>query len=223
MLITRPAADAAATAERVRRLGFEPVVAPLLEVVPGRIDSPPGIDAIVVTSGNALEAIGTLAHVPLLAVGDATAAKARAAGFTRVESAGGDAADLAALVSRHVPQGSHILFPTVLGEGAALEASLHAAGYAVHRKLAYAIHPVHKLPRPAIEALGSDRLRAALFLSARTANAFVRLLPPGLWPHLAGVEALAIGAPAASELALLPWRRVRVSLAPTLDQVLALL
>jgi len=49
------------------------------------------------------------------------------------------------------------------------------------------------------------------------------LLPDKLKPGLAHVDALTIGAPAASVLAPLPWRRVRVSLRPTLDHVLALL
>ena len=50
----------------------------------------------------------------------------------------------------------------------------------------------------------------------------------GVWraalrPALAEVDACAIGRPAADVLTPLPWRRVRVSLLPTLDQVLALL
>lgn len=223
VLVTRPAADAAITADRVRALGFEPVVAPVLQIVPERVHPPRRVDAILLTSGNALPALGRLKSLPLLAVGDATAGLARAAGFEQVESAGSDAAGLAALVQRRFPSGAHLLLPVALSEGGALEATLRAAGYHVHRKVAYVVRPVGKLPDAARDALLSGALHAALFLSARTARVFHELLPPVLHPHLSVVEALAIGAPAAAELAPLPWSRVRVSLAPTLEQVLALL
>ena len=49
------------------------------------------------------------------------------------------------------------------------------------------------------------------------------LLPPALAPRLAVVDALAIGTPTATALSCLPWRSVRVSAKPVLEQVLALL
>ena len=223
VLVTRPATEAAATAERVTALGLAPVLAPLLEIRTARIEWSGRIDAVVVTSGNALPAVAGMVGLPLLAVGDATAAKAQAAGFSDVRSGRGDASDLAALVAACLPAGSHLLLPTAEGEGAALAAALQRSGHVVHRATAYAVHPVSTLPTPAAEAIEAGRLHAALFLSARTARVFRQVLPDALRPCLAGVEALAIGEPAGAELGLLPWRRVRVSLVPTLDQVLALL
>ena len=79
------------------------------------------------------------------------------------------------------------------------------------------------MPPAAIRALRDGSLAAALFLSAETARAFVRLLPPPLHPALAAVDALAIGQLAADALCVLPWRRVRVSAKPTQDSLLALL
>ena len=58
---------------------------------------------------------------------------------------------------------------------------------------------------------------------ADTARAFVRALPPGLRQALAGVDALAIGQPAAEVLMHLPWRSVRVSAKPTQASLMALL
>ncbi len=78
-------------------------------------------------------------------------------------------------------------------------------------------------PRRRRAALRGGTLRTATFLSAETARAFLRLLPDALRPSLAEVDAAAIGQAAADALSPLPWRRVRVSLRPTLDQVLALL
>lgn len=181
------------------------------------------LHGIVLTSGNALQSIAALTNIPVLAVGDATAARARAAGFGRASSAGGTAADLVMAAPQHFSPGSTLLLPTAHGEGVEVAAMLEAAGFVVHRRPAYAVSEPREFPATATTALSRGGLHAALFLSARTARSFVRLLPDGLRPALAGVEACVIGEAAAASLAPLPWRRVRVSLSPTLDQVLALL
>ncbi|HYZ60956.1 MAG TPA: uroporphyrinogen-III synthase, partial [Acetobacteraceae bacterium] len=98
VLITRPEPDATETAERVAALGWEPVIAPVLQLVPGRVAAGVDCAAVLVTSRNALPALpDELRARPLLAVGRATAARAAALGFADVRDADGDAADLAAL------------------------------------------------------------------------------------------------------------------------------
>ncbi len=226
VLVTRPGAEAGALAERLRGMGLTPVVAPLLRIESLPLRGSGACAAVLVTSGNALPSLremGVRMALPVLAVGDATAERARSAGFTDVSSAGGDAEDLLALVRRRFPADTALLLATGRGQGAVLTAGLRAGGFRVHRRVAYAARPVGRLPDAAIGAIEGGGLRAALFLSAETARVFGRLLPVALRPELAGIEALAIGQPAADALALLPWRRVRVSLGPTLDQVLALL
>ena len=84
--------------------------------------------------------------------------------------------------------------------------------------VAYMGHPV-----AAAVALQSSALHAALFLSAETATAFVRLLPPELAASLKNVVALTIGKGVDDALKPLPWRQVRLAPSPTLDDVLALL
>lgn len=221
VLITRPAAEAQRTAERVRALGLHPVIAPLLRVETRPVAVPP-VQAVLLTSGNAVAAVrGT--SLPVFAVGDTTAARARAAGCPNVTSAGGDATDLVALVCRTCPPGSALLLPTGEGQGGGLAADLRAAGFRVHRRVAYVARPVRAMPQAALDAVAGNRLRAALFLSAETARVFVVLLPPSLHPALAGIDALAIGQPVARVLDALPWRRVHVSLTPTLDELLTFL
>lgn len=223
VLITRPALDASRTANRVQAMGWTPILAPLLTVEPRSIAHPHRIDAILVTSGNALPALAGLEHTPLLTVGDATAARAQAAGFQAVSSAEGDAADLVALTQNRCKPGMTLLLASGAGQGRDLAKALRQAGFRVHRRVAYASHAVRTLPGAATQALRSGELRAALFLSAETARVFAVLVPAALRPTLSGVDALAIGHPAAAILALLPWRRVRVSLTPTLDGLLTLL
>ena len=97
VLITRPREDAEALAEALAVRGVEALVEPLLEIVPlnpGDFDLA-GVQAALLTSANgarALAAATGLRDVPVLAVGEATAAAARAAGFAEVAVAGGDVA-----------------------------------------------------------------------------------------------------------------------------------
>lgn len=224
VLVTRPEPGASETAARLRRAGLVAVVAPFLTVRTCAAELPGGLQAVLVTSGNALAALPARLHrLPLLAVGDRTAERARAIGFSSAHSAEGDAAALArAAVARFDPAGGALLLASGRGQGEALAGSLRDAGFAVHHRSVYAAEGVAAFPEPAARALGTG-VRAALFFSAETARVFVRLLPPGLAPALAGAEALAIGAAAAAALRGLPFRAVRVSVRPTSDGVLALL
>ncbi len=224
ILITRPYEAARRTARRVEALGWQPVIAPCLDIVVLEINDRPDVDAVLVTSGNALlSTCHGYQSVPLLAVGDATAAEACSLGFRDVRSAAGDANALADLAAATLPPGARLLLPVGEGQGETLAATLAAAGFQVHRRVAYRAEPPRVFPLAATEALHARRLRAATFLSAETARAFARLMPIGLRYFLASVDALAISESAAAALNPLPWRRVRVSASPTLDGILALL
>jgi len=224
VLITRPEPGASETARRVLALNYDPIVAPLLQVLPLAAPLPGNVDAVLVSSGNAVPCLPAGLHgTPLLAVGDATAERARAAGFTDVASADGDAAALADLTRRVCQPGATLLFATARRQGASLAAALRAAGFIVHRRAVYEARAVGRMPAPAVRALEDGSLAFAMFLSAETSRAFGRLLPAQLAPALAGVEALAIGQPAADALRFLPWRRVRVSAKSTQDSILAML
>lgn len=222
MLVTRSAPTAARTAAAVAARGFRPVLAPLLRVRVGRVEVPAGTQAVLVASANALPALPA-GGLRLLAVGDATASAACAAGHADVLSASGDAEALVRLACRVCdPAGGPLLLASGAGQGASLAAALAVAGFVVLQRDAYAAEPVEALPAAATAAIEAG-LHAALFLSAETARAFVRLLPGALAPHLASSAAVAIGAPAGQALHGLPWRRLSVARHPTLDEVLSLL
>jgi len=223
VLITRQAEDAGPTADRVAALGFAPVLAPCLVIRRRAVTLPSDVQAVLVTSGNALAGL-TPWPVPLLAVGDVTARRARAMGFAQVKSAGRDGAALVELAASLMdPGGLPLLLLSGSGQGGAVAAGLRAAGFRVIRRVVYAAVAPAALPADALSALRQDRLHAALFLSAETAQNFIRLLPPALAANLGNILALAIGKPAADALHALPWRQVRLARSPTLDDVLALL
>jgi uroporphyrinogen-III synthase len=226
VLVTRPQPGAAETACRLVALGRTPVVAPVLDIVPLAADLPPArqVQAVLTTSANALTALGGHCGLPLLAVGDATAARARASGFTVVHSAGGDARALAALTARICdPAGLPLLLAGQQGQGRELVRALREAGFAVVHRDVYAARPATSLPEPARAALCGHAVEAALFFSPATAQIFVSLassLPPETFNP---VESLAISPQAAAALVALPWRRIRVAAAPNQDELLGLL
>jgi uroporphyrinogen-III synthase len=159
----------------------------------------------------------------LMTVGDATAARAAAAGFATVHSANGDGAALAALASARLdPAAGPLLLATGRGQSSILAADLRRRGFRVQRRVVYTAISVARFPAAAHTAIGNG-LRAAMFFSTETAETFAHLLPHALAPALAGTDALAIGEAAGAALRHLPWRAVRVAVSPTQDGVLALL
>lgn len=208
----RPGADR--TARRLSILGFTPVVAPLLDIRPldARPD-PAAADALVFTSRNAVAVFADRTSDrtrPVFAVGDATAALAREAGFAQVRSAGGDLRALAALI-RAEGAGLSILHPCA-AEPAGDLAGLVGDAAAVARLAIYeSVETAGALPE-AWEAVLIHSPRAARALAARLAPEAAR-----------GRLALAISAAAAAPLTGLGFADMRTAEAPTETSLLATL
>src|SRR5579885_3249920 len=152
-LVTRPRAEAVELAAALERRGIAALIEPLIEI--RFADLPPpdlaGVRAILCTSANGVRALARLTPargLPLFAVGDATAARAREAGFAAVT------VDLALFFS---PRSSAIFVRRI--EAAGLAASLGrvaavSISAAADRPLAaFAWHARHIAARPNQEAL----------------------------------------------------------------------
>jgi uroporphyrinogen-III synthase len=226
VLVTRPQPGAAQTARRVAAMGLHPIVAPMLRILPLAAELPPPgfIQAILVTSANALPALGPEFHdTPLLAVGDATASRAADAGFRQVRSATGDADALAALAITACGPPGTLLLVGAQGQGVALADRLRHAGFSVVHHVVYAAIPATALPEEALTALADGTLAAALFFSPVTSVTFAALASGLPRTMMADTDAIAISAAAASPLFPLPWRRIRVASRPNQEELLALL
>ena len=98
LLILRPQPGAGFTEQRARALGLDPLTCPLFALCPVAWSPPPveRFDGLLLTSANVLRHAGPelrrLTALPVLAVGDTTAAAARAAGFA-VERVGDGGVD----------------------------------------------------------------------------------------------------------------------------------
>ena len=202
VLVTRPQPDAATTAASLRALGFDAVAAPMLRFEAfGFADEPETpYGGIIVTSVNAVRAVeaqlanSPLLKLPLFAVGERTASAARAAGFSKVLSADGDAAALRDLVvesakAKKLKKKSPLLY--LAGEEISrdLAGELREQGFEVVTHIAYRMVPARSLPGEVVEGFAAGRIEAVLHYSRRSARAFVEAARAG------GVEISALALP----------------------------
>lgn len=162
---TRPGADQ--TAERLRALGVEALVDPVLEV--RRLDvgvETRGYQALAFTSPNGVEAFSVLSaerDLPAFAVGDATAAALTQAGFASVESASGDVEALAALLLARRP--GRVLAPGAAEPAADLGALATSPGVEVTALPVY-----ESVERRPVAALADAGIAAVMIHSPRAAR-----------------------------------------------------
>jgi uroporphyrinogen-III synthase len=123
---TQPGADT--TAQRLRELNFEPLVAPLLAIEPLAADlALEGAAALAFTSPHAIRP-PVDPDLPVFAVGPATAQAALQAGYLDVHVGPADAAALGALIAQSLPPGAVVLHPCALERAGDLAGALSAAG-----------------------------------------------------------------------------------------------
>jgi uroporphyrinogen-III synthase len=227
-LVTRPRAEAEALAALLARRGVETVIEPLIEIAASGAALPDlgGVRAVLCTSANGARALAQASverDVRVFAVGDATARAARDAGFSRVESAGGDVEDLVRLVRLRLRPAAgrlvHVAGSEVAGDLAAL---LAADGFAVERAVLYEARAATRLAPTTVRLIATGQIDLALFFSPRTAAVFARLLGEAeLAAGLAASTAISISAAADAALGGLPFRDRVVADAPTQEALIA--
>ena len=230
LLVTRPRHDAENLAVILRRLGHEPLIAPLLELrfITGQPINLDGVQAILATSANGVRGFALNSErrdFTIYVVGPQTAEAAREAGFSRVISADGDAAALADCVAASAHPGKGRLLHAAGAEaGGRLSQSLRARGFSVDTVVLYEAVPVEMLPPEAERDLRTNTLDGVLFFSPRTAKTFATLVAKAeLAPHCERLTAWCISAATATALSPLPFSRIVVAGAPNQEAVLDLL
>ncbi|HEY2049715.1 MAG TPA: uroporphyrinogen-III synthase [Caulobacteraceae bacterium] len=221
--ITRAQPGAEATAARVRDLGLEPLVEPLLEVraLPADPVELAGVGAVAFTSANAVRAFAQRSAervLPVFVVGTATAAAARDAGFTDVRSAEGDVRAVGELIvsQRSALEGA-VLHPSAAEPAGDLVGALTEAGIEARRLTLY--ETVARLPGPTLfEALPG--LRFVLVHSPRAARVLAEILARSPAPAL---TALCLSPAVAAPLAEAGLAVVASAEAPREDELMGLL
>src|SRR5689334_12471588 len=181
ILVTRPREDAEPFARQLEARGHTVLIEPLFTIEP-EPDVPLDLErvqALLATSANGVRAFAARSprrDLRVFAVGEATAAAARALGFEDVESAGGDVDDLIRLVrERARPEDGALLHAAGSVVAGDLAGALEAAGFEVRRAVLYRAEPAAALSAAAIAALREGRIDVAIFFSPRTARTFVAL------------------------------------------------
>jgi uroporphyrinogen-III synthase len=212
VLVTRPHPDDEATAAGLRAKGYEVLRAPMLrfEAVAFQDDqfledSDAGYAAVIITSTNALRGLephlqapdskaSRLLDLPLFTVGEHTASAARAAGFTEVIAADGDAAGLrdcvlASVKAKVLKKASTLLYLAGADLARDLAGELGERGFTVVTQTTYRMNPVSSLPREVGDAFAANGVEAVLHYSRRSARAFLEAA------RTAGVEISALAIP----------------------------
>jgi uroporphyrinogen-III synthase len=236
-LITRPEEDAVPLAHALSQSGIAVAVEPLLAIrpIPDAAIDLDGVQAVLFTSANGARVFAQLAgernlpgwhNLRAFTVGAASAAAAETAGFSRVESAGGDVAALAQLVVARLDPKAGALFH---GAGSAvagdLQGSLAAAGFEVRRSMIYEARPADRLSDGTIAALAERSIDLILLFSPRTAATFqslVRAAGDGAVAGCGHAAALCLSPAVAGAVGDLSWRSVKTADRPDMPAMLEL-
>ncbi|OKH87543.1 uroporphyrinogen-III synthase [Thalassospira sp. TSL5-1] len=231
ILNTRPETDSGDLDTILKQRGYDVCHAPMLSIdfPPLPADQPTinldGVQAIIFTSANGVRAFTRHSlhrGLPILAVGDATAKTARAAGFATVYSANGDIHDLAGLITRQISPDDGVLYhPAARKVAGDLGTMLAAKGYVINRHTLYEAHAATSLPQPVLDGLHGETIRAVLFFSPRTAETFVKLMERhNTKGALTNVTAFCLSPAVKDRLASLAWHKIVVSAEPTQESLL---
>lgn len=232
VLVTRPIYYARSLAAALAARGYGALVAPMLTIAPAEGVEPPldlaGVQALLFTSANGARVFAGLSEardLPVFAVGDASAGAAREAGFARVESAGGDIADLARLVAEHLdPKGGALYHAAASKVAGDLTGFLEGRGFSVHRDVLYDAVAATRLTKELRTALVAGSLDVATFFSPRSAETFVSLIQDaGLDGACTRTVALSLSDAVAEKLRALSWAGIEVAARPNQDSLLACL
>jgi uroporphyrinogen-III synthase len=143
IILTRPVEDAAPLAEKLRGLGHEPIITPLL-----KIEARPDVSiptkpyqAICLTSANAIRVlsnINAIQNIPIYAVGQQSENMAKDRGFSRVSAHGGDVIGLHKFLTGHLdPIKGPLLYLSGAETSGDMQGLLQHSGFEVDRIITY--------------------------------------------------------------------------------------
>ncbi|GBR51966.1 uroporphyrinogen-III synthase [Neokomagataea thailandica NBRC 106555] len=168
VIVTRPEPGLTTTSLAVTAHGWRAVACPMLAIESLGALPVERVEALLVTSGQALPALKAWPREQkIIAVGEKTAARAQKMGFLHVEAAEGDAVALERYCRERHIVGADVLLVTGRNYGHEL-----AQGLGARRAEVYAALPEALLTHGARVALQNDCLHAVMFYSGRTVDAF---------------------------------------------------
>jgi uroporphyrinogen-III synthase len=229
VLITRPAEESLRTAERLKEKGYSPLIDPMLEYqeIRHNLGNVAPESNLVFTSAQAVRTY--CRHIverndSVFTVGDRTGDIARQSGFSKVFSAGGNAAALQVLLEQQ-EAGTFLYL-----RGAHITANLPGLvpKHTWKEHILYDTVAKKNLSVPTREAILEGHLSYAVFFSRRTAQAFVQALEQApeaqaLKTGLKRTTFLCLSEGVLECLSSLPFAQAHRAKEPTFESLMALL
>ncbi len=213
IIVTRPAPDADAFADEVRRLGAQPILSPVMAIRQRRVEIDlAGVGALAFTSANGVRAFAANSSrrdIAVFAVGDTTAVAARAAGFEWIRAAAGDVESLADLISK-AKQTSEVLHLAGSERAGDLIAALAREAVAARCEVIYDAIAIEDLSPEAKAVLAARGAKSAVVLfSPRSASLFLmQIARADLSARLAGAAALCLSVDVAAAARAGSWAAI---------------
>jgi uroporphyrinogen-III synthase len=185
-----------------------------------------GAGALAFTSANGLRAFADACPVrdlPVFAVGDTTAAAAKAEGFSTVRSASGDVVALAAQIAAGCDSfAGLVLHPCAAQPAGDLVGELARAGVTARAAVVYDTHERETLPDLVASALAGESLDVVLIHSPRAARVVRRLLDtPVRRAQAQRLSVVGLSPACLASLGPLAFARAAAAHRPTEDDLLA--
>ncbi|WP_417316586.1 uroporphyrinogen-III synthase [Emcibacter sp.] len=222
-LLTRPLEDSTKLAQMLNARGHTALIEPMMDIRFLPFDPPAELStyqAVIFTSANGVRAFRH--HfpditLPVYAVGPATAAEARAKGFTQIKSGSRDVDKLAELITNDPDMDKnrpllHVAGTVVAGDLAKL---LQKVGLRLDRWPLYEAESLNQLSDGTLQALDQGKIDAVVFFSPRTARIFLELVhKAGREETLKQIKALCLSDAIMDVIQSVAWKEVRVAPEP---------
>ncbi len=181
LLLTRAREDAERTRARLVEAGHQVSVSPVIAIGATGATGPPGVvDALVATSGHALATLvaswpspEARRLLPLLLVGQRTAAIAREHGFLGPSVVAATTTDLAVAIPDLPRAMQRLVYIAGRDRKPDLERALAILSRTLEVVETYCAREVESLEPPVVEAIRAGRIEGALHFSRRSASLFV--------------------------------------------------
>lgn len=233
VLLTRPRDDSEAMAAQIKVLGYDPVIAPMLEIVPQEASFPDFSDygGFVFTSANAVKTIPDSVFDQLPQLQKPVYALAARTGqvlpwFAQYAvTAEGGADELSARISQDLAAGKLTADKPLLHIcGVDVRNAVRVDGVAIEQFPVYKAETAREMPDDVIAAIKSGDVYAVTFFSARTAENFTSLCEQyGISDAFQSTKALCLADSMVKSVRVLQWQDVQVAKSPNRDSLLVLL
>lgn len=195
VVITRPENEALDYAQELESQGFSCFVEPMLQIEDVAFEKPDLsiYDGVLLTSAQAVRAMGDGGSAAAYCVGKHTGDAARDSGFSPVIESAGTGADLVRCVAEQAQPGQRYLHVRGRDVAFPIAEALADSGVACDSLVVYAAQAVRAFSVDFLRLLEAGEIGAVTFFSKRTAQVFLRLVEKnGFEKRLGGIKVLSI-------------------------------